>query len=116
MLRPLQCPTAEQTDDFLAALRPLEEATESVMPSVVWTAFRSAVDTEMSWLLPKSDPIGQPMTLALRELQARAGKLLEQTLPDQGPVLHKYVNLAVVVNADGGKRSFIETGSASGLH
>jgi hypothetical protein len=92
-------PTAEQADAFMATLRPLDEATESVTPSILWNAFRSAVDTEMTWLLPERDPIGQPMTVGLRELQTRVGKLLEQVMPEQGPELHRYVDLAIVANA-----------------
>jgi len=92
-------PTAEQADAFLATLHPLDEAAESVTPSILWAAFRSAVDTEMSWLLPERDAIGEPMTVALIELQTRVGKLLEQAMPEQSPTLHKYVDLAVVANA-----------------
>jgi hypothetical protein len=91
-------PTAEQADAFLAALRPLHDA-ESVTPSMLWEAFRSTVDTEMTWLFPERDPIGEPMTVGLRELQSRVGKLLEQAIPEQGPVLNKYVDLAIVANA-----------------
>lgn len=54
---------------------------------MLWNGFRTAVDTEILWLLPERDTIDEPMTVALRELQTRLSKLLEQAMPEQGPEL-----------------------------
>jgi|SRR6185437_6790466 len=86
-------PTAEQAAALTASLKPVSEAAESVTPSVLLNAFRSAVDTEMMWLFPEKDAIGEPMTGALREVQSIVGKLLEEAMPEQGPKLHQYVEL-----------------------
>jgi hypothetical protein len=92
-------PTADQVDALIASLRPLSEETEPETPALMWAAFKNSVDTEMTWLFPERDPISQPMTAALRQIQDIYGKRLEQALPEQEPELHRYVDLALVANA-----------------
>lgn len=92
-------PTAAQADSLIGALRPLIESPDSVPPAVLWNAFRAAVDTEMCWLFPERDTIGNPMTAALREVQNAVGWTLNQALPENAPLLERYANLAVAKNA-----------------
>jgi hypothetical protein len=91
-------PTAEQASALAEALRPICEA-EAVLPSVLWTAFHTAVDIEMTWLFPEKDPFGLPVTAALRQVQDFTGKAIETAKPDMGPSLEKYASLAIVANA-----------------
>lgn len=116
-------PTAEQADRLLMALeevRPIFEIPESLagvrpafeicdphealqmacaLPAVVFGAFRTAFDTEMSWLFPERDPYGETMTVALREVENITGRALEQARPQQASDLHRYADLAVLNNA-----------------
>src|ERR1700680_389908 len=71
-------PTANQIDALIDSLRPLSESTEPATPSLMWAAFKHSVDTEMTWLFPERDPLGKPMTAALRLVQDIYGKQLEQ--------------------------------------
>jgi hypothetical protein len=91
-------PTSEEASTLVAALRPISEA-DALPTPILWAAFRSAVDGEMTWLFPERDPIGPPMTAALREIQAFAGKTLEGVMPEMGPDLEKYASLAIAANA-----------------
>jgi len=91
-------PTSEQAYALVEALRPVNE-TDVASPSILWGAFRSAVDGEMTWIFPERDPIGPPMTAALREIQTFIGNTLEGAMPEMGPDLEKYVSLAIVANA-----------------
>jgi hypothetical protein len=106
-------PTSDQADALMSALRPVNEATEPVTPSMLYAAFKSATDSEMTWLFPERDPIGQPMTAALREVQARVGKLLVDSLPDSKADLEKYVNLSLLANA--AKRTLVLRGNRPSL-
>ena len=92
-------PTSEQVDSLLATLRPPIETPDSLTPPTLWDAFQAAVQVEMSWLFPEPDPIGVPMTTALREVQNMTGKVLEQAQPETAPELHRYADLAVAENA-----------------
>jgi hypothetical protein len=92
-------PTSEQVDSLLATLRPVFENPGPHAPAVVLHAFQAAVQVEMSWLFPERDPIGFPMTAALRELQNLTGTVLEQAQPEMAPGLDKYADLAVANNA-----------------
>jgi nucleoside 2-deoxyribosyltransferase len=92
-------PTAEQADAFIASVRPFDEATDDPTPTMLWKGFKAALDTEMLWLFPERDAIGERMTAALRELQNRLGKLIEETMPEQVPAMRKIVDLSVVANA-----------------
>jgi hypothetical protein len=80
---------------------------------MLYAAFKSATDSEMTWLFPERDPIGQPMTAALREVQARVGKLLVDSLPDSKADLEKYVNLSLLANA--AKRTLVLRGNRPSL-
>jgi len=71
----------------------------NVAPTVAWRAFRAALDVEMTWLIPEHDPIGAPMTVALREVQNTIGWALEEAVPKNAPLLNKYADLAVANNA-----------------
>jgi hypothetical protein len=91
-------PTAAQACALVAALRPVSEP-GTASASVLWDAFRSAVDGEMTWLFPERDSFGPPMTAALREIQDFTGATLEGAMPEMGPDLEKYASLATVANA-----------------
>jgi hypothetical protein len=91
-------PTSQQASALVEALRPISEA-EAVLPSILLTAFHSAVDAEMTWLFPERDPFGLPVTAALREIQNFTGKALEAAMPGTRPGLEEYASLAVVANA-----------------
>lgn len=103
-------PTAEQADAFLASMRPLRRMSEGFPVVVIYDVFKIAVDTEMLWLFPERDFIGKSMTVGLRELQRRLGKLLEQAMPEQDLELDNYVNLAIFANAARRKAKIHELG------
>lgn len=92
-------PTAAQADSLIAALRTLIESPDSLPPSVLWGAFRAAVDAEVCWLFPERDPIGNPMTVALREVQNAVGWTLDRAIPENASLLDRYASLAVANTA-----------------
>ncbi len=92
-------PTSEQVDSLVAALRPIFETPDPHATDVVWHAYKAAVDTEMRWLLPERDPIGDAMTVALREVQNITGWALDQAAPEMTPEMCRYTDLAAVVNS-----------------
>jgi hypothetical protein len=91
-------PTCEQVDSLIMTLRPIFETPDPHAPTVVAHAFQAALQAEMSWLLPERDPIGAPMTAALREVQNVTGWALDQAAPEMTPELHRYADLAVANN------------------
>lgn len=91
-------PTAAQARALVETLRPVSEA-GTVSASVLWDAFRSAVDGEMTWLFPERDSFGPPMTAALRKIQNFTGTALEGAMPEMGPDLEKYASIATGANA-----------------
>jgi len=91
-------PTSEQLDALVEALQPISEAATAPV-SVLLAAFRTTVATEMTWLFPERDPLGEPMTAALRKVQTFTGTALETAMPEMKPDLEKYVDLSIVENA-----------------
>jgi hypothetical protein len=73
-------PTSEQVTVLVETLQPISEAA-TASPSTLLAAFRIAVGVEMSWLFPERDPLGEPMTAALRNIQTFTGKALESVMP-----------------------------------
>ncbi|HEY6988274.1 MAG TPA: hypothetical protein VH369_07820 [Bryobacteraceae bacterium] len=91
-------PTSGQLDALLEALHPVGEAS-TASASVLFAAFRIAVATEMTWLFPERDPLGEPMTAVLRKVQTFTGSALESVMSEMKPDLEKYANLSIVENA-----------------
>lgn len=66
-------PTADQVDSLIISLRPLRESPESVTIAELWDAFKICTDTETAWLFPERDPLGEPMSKALKQIQEITG-------------------------------------------
>ncbi len=92
-------PTAEQAEALAAKLVPVSQFQKNVGCSTVWDAFRVALETEMAWLFPERDPLGEPMIRALREIQDITGTALESSGPEWKNQLEKLVNVHLVANA-----------------
>jgi hypothetical protein len=91
-------PTPEQLTALVKNLQPISEAA-TALPATLLAAFRSAFSVEMSWLFPERDPLAEPMTAALRNIQTFTGKALESVMPEMHDDLEKYANLSIVENA-----------------
>jgi hypothetical protein len=91
-------PTSEELNALVESLRPISEAT-TALPATLFDAFRIAVSVEISWIFPERDPLGEPMTAALRNIQTFTGKALESVLPEMHDDLEKYASLSIVENA-----------------
>jgi len=92
-------PTSEQADCLVAALSAAFETPDPHAPDVIWRAFRAALDPEMAWLFPERDPIAEPMTAALREVQSITAWTLDQAVPEMESERRRYESLAAAVNA-----------------
>jgi len=90
-------PTSEQVSALIVALEPISDLPDSVMPSVLWHAYRNLTEVEMSWLFPEHDPLGAGMIAALREIQ----QIIEESLAKADPSMDlvKYRNLNIIANA-----------------
>ena len=87
-------PTTHQLDLLTVGLRPLSETPESVTVAELWAAFKICTDTETAWLFPERDPLGEPMSKALKQIQEVTGTLLEKNAPHMATGLHRYADLA----------------------
>lgn len=94
-------PASDQIDSLLAALRPVLETPDPHPPDAVWRAFAAAVQVRLSWLFPERDPVAEPMSAGLREVENTTAWALDQAAPETAKDRQTFVDLAVVANAAG---------------